>query len=230
MTVVCRENLERISLMADDLLEQEERNNLENHLEGCPACRKYHRELVTVKSALPALSHDLPFDLSEEVVRRLKKESAAKRTMKRISIMIPSMAAACLVLAVSIILFNRSNLMTKGNMDSLMSDAEKRNSEDNSFTIAGMAPSPDPAPAWESSVLEYEMGHEKLLLKDFMKAFKDEYPDLSITEEGNALVFDADQETMDSIIERFNLVLIQSSSDELRTSSQTYTRRIVFNE
>lgn len=74
--ISCERAWELLSLQLDGALSPQEEQELEEHLESCPACRKERRELAQMNQALRGLGEvQAPADFTQRVMDQVRAES-----------------------------------------------------------------------------------------------------------------------------------------------------------
>lgn len=74
--ISCERAWELLSLQLDGALSPQEEQELEEHLESCPACRKERRELAQMNQALRGLGEvQAPADFTQRVMDQVRTES-----------------------------------------------------------------------------------------------------------------------------------------------------------
>lgn len=105
--IVCKEYEARISALIDDVLTIDERIEVLEHLDNCPACRAYWEDLLSLRDLLRAEETPAPVGFTDAVmarVRETKQEKAPERKVlpfpqwKRFA----ALAACCAVVLLGI--------------------------------------------------------------------------------------------------------------------------------
>ena len=77
----CEQALEAISARLDGALSEEENRELETHLASCASCRALLKELTELEEGLETLPVEAPETLAPSVMRTIRAEKAAGRTV-----------------------------------------------------------------------------------------------------------------------------------------------------
>lgn len=93
----CKPYLDLISARLDGALTPEQAEQLNAHIQGCPACRAIAKDLECMHSALSGCQVPAPAQLSEQVMTQIRAE---KRSRRRFVRQLTGLAA-CLVLCVT---------------------------------------------------------------------------------------------------------------------------------
>ncbi|SMB92910.1 Putative zinc-finger [Desulfonispora thiosulfatigenes DSM 11270] len=104
----CSEFQENLSLYLDNYLSDEERYELEEHLENCPECRKELTELQETLHLLKNLKDEniiLPADMKKEIRKKLEADTPKNKLLKNITqipwkILMPLTSAALIMLVI----------------------------------------------------------------------------------------------------------------------------------
>ena len=81
MMMNCEQALEAISARLDGALSEEENRELETHLASCASCRALLKELTELEEGLETLPVEAPETLAPSVMRTIRAEKAAGRTV-----------------------------------------------------------------------------------------------------------------------------------------------------
>lgn len=146
MHKVCKDKIEDLSLMADGLLSIEKTRELEKHLTLCPACSRYYSDIKAMKSSMATLSIDTPDNINELISKAVRKAPVThpvKKNYRRYIYRYATVAAACLVLVVFIVvrggIFNTGsdNANESAELRGMDSVAEAEFSNDLALTFDG---------------------------------------------------------------------------------------------
>lgn len=105
--ISCERAWELLSLQLDGALSQQEEQELEEHLEHCPACRKEREELTRMNQALRGLGEmEAPADFTRRVMDQVRTESQEKPKVvplhRRTQVRALAGLAACALLCIGI--------------------------------------------------------------------------------------------------------------------------------
>jgi len=99
---------EKVLNYLTDLLKEEEKKELENHLLTCPFCQKYLREFQLLKAELKILEEPPPYSLFyENLLKRIKREKKRK-------ILTYALTSASFLIVSLLFLFNFINIKKEG--------------------------------------------------------------------------------------------------------------------
>lgn len=99
---ICKDYEALLDLYVDGELEAEDMIRVQDHLDRCAACRRYVDDALAIRSAFPDEdSAALPVGFHEAVMAKVAQASAPKKK-NRTLLALPTMAAACLALAVAV--------------------------------------------------------------------------------------------------------------------------------
>lgn len=99
---ICKDYKALLDLYVDGELEAEDMIRVQDHLDICAACRRYVDDALAIRAAFPDEdSAALPAGFHEAVMAKVAQASAPKKK-NRTLLALPTMAAACLALAVAV--------------------------------------------------------------------------------------------------------------------------------
>lgn len=104
MQKVCREKIENINMMLDNMLSEKEKAIVANHIEDCDACRNYYKNILAMKTSLSNLDLSLEPEFAAEITMAIRKKEKSSKRIKRIYY-VSSFAAACMVVVFSFFAF-----------------------------------------------------------------------------------------------------------------------------
>lgn len=103
----CNKYQERISAFLDDMLPEDERLALMEHLAACPDCRQYFDDQIAIHHALVELDADAPAGFAQQVMDRVKVTPQDKPVKKTISFPVwrrwAATAACCAIAALGVL-------------------------------------------------------------------------------------------------------------------------------
>lgn len=161
--ISCERAWELLSLQLDGALSPQEEQELEEHLESCPACRKERRELAQMNQALRGLGEvEAPADFTQRVMDQVRAESQETpkviplRRRPQVRALVGLAACALLCIGIYRIVPQESNLssgmVTSSQEPAPAGTPQPEEGADRSFQDAGQQsdqgqPQEDSAPA-----------------------------------------------------------------------------------
>jgi len=107
MSEACETKIELINLLVDDMLNENEKKDLLNHILICSNCKRYKEDILKVKNLMKSVDLKLPKDFSKKLIIKIEKENKKKKIFKFVRVT-SSLIAASLVVMVSILLVHNS--------------------------------------------------------------------------------------------------------------------------
>ncbi len=142
MSTVCKNKIEDLNLMADNMLNPQSRADLVSHMEKCSGCKIYYEDITALKAGMGKLEVKAPENLAASIgaaVEKSRKKQAGVRRLYYVS----SFAAACLVVAFAVFvsggfgLWNKAGRLSDTSEEMLDGGGVYQNLEDS------RAPAPD---------------------------------------------------------------------------------------
>ena len=229
MLKICNDYLEKISLLTDNMLDDAEKNQTLDHLKHCEACNKYYNDLIKIKASLSSVSYDIPMDISKTVVQRIKKNDKKKKTIKKLSLYIPSVAAACLVLVFSLIFFNNNNIGQKAD-DNYRLSADgaqpEQAPEEIDFYIKGIYPTATSINNFTRS--DYVIKDNEYSPDEFLSLLNEDFPEVSARVTENTIIFEVSTDVLIEIIDKYGLVAVNTYETGVIDENEKVTNKIIF--
>lgn len=101
MGAVCRNKIEDLNLLVDNMLSSETRIELTEHIEKCNGCKSYYEDILALKSSMGELEVKIPDYLELQINKAVRDSRKKQTTIKRLYY-ISSVAAACIVLTIAL--------------------------------------------------------------------------------------------------------------------------------